>query len=161
VTGPRAEDQYHTGIVTDDFEGTCKRLTELFGYEWCDEIVADAAVRVMTPEGPVETTITSRFTYSTNEPRLEVIRPIPGTVWVPADSGVHHLGYWSDDVPAASAALAAQGMPLEVGGIGPDGALYWAYHRGPDGPRIELVSSVIRPFLEQLWSPKANGDPAA
>ncbi|WP_081438253.1 VOC family protein [Pseudofrankia asymbiotica] len=152
MTTLRPEDQFHAGVIVEDFEGTLKRLTELFGFEWCDELVNDVAVRIITPDGPVDTTITTRFSYSVNEPRLEVIRPIPGTVWVPADSGVHHLGYWSDDVPADSAALAAQGMPLEVAGIGPDGQPYWAYHRGADGPRIELVSRSIKPGLEQYWA---------
>ncbi|MBL7500931.1 VOC family protein [Frankia sp. CNm7] len=156
MTTLRPENQYHVGVVVDDFEGTLKRLTELFGYEWCDELVADTAVRIYTADGPVDTTITTRFTYSVNEPRLEIIRPIPDSVWTPADSGVHHLGYWSDDVPGDSAALIEQGLPIEVAGIGPDGVPYWVYHRGPDGPRVELVSSRIKPGLEQYWASGRN-----
>jgi hypothetical protein len=29
----RAEDQFHVGIVVEDFEGTLARLSSLFGYE--------------------------------------------------------------------------------------------------------------------------------
>jgi len=51
------------------------------------------------PDG--EATLDLVFTYSKTEPRVEVIQSMPGTLWVPAeDSGIHHLGYWSDDVAA-------------------------------------------------------------
>ena len=43
-----------------------------------------------------------KMAYSKSEPRLEIIQSIPGTVWEPADSGVHHIGYWSDDVGQTS-----------------------------------------------------------
>ncbi|ADP83370.1 VOC family protein [Pseudofrankia inefficax] len=152
MTTLRPENLYHVGIIVEDFESELKRLTELFGYEWCDELVADTNVRIHTADGPVEKTITNRFTYSVNEPRLEIIRPIPGTVWTPSNSGAHHLGYWSDDVVADSAALVALGMPLEVEGVGPDGLPYWTYHRGTQGPRVELVSSAIKPGLEGYWA---------
>jgi hypothetical protein len=156
MTTLRPENFFHVGIIVDDFESELKRLTELFGYQWCDELVADTNVRLHTPDGPVEKTVTNRFTYSVNEPRMEIIRPIPGTVWTPAESGAHHLGYWSDDVPGDSAALTALGLPLEVEGIRPDGQPYWAYHHGAQGARIELVSTAIRPGMEQYWAAGKN-----
>jgi hypothetical protein len=36
--------------------------------------------------------------HSGSDPRLELLQTVPNTVWTPADSGVHHIGYWSDDV---------------------------------------------------------------
>jgi hypothetical protein len=156
MTTLRPENQFHVGIVVDAFEAELVRLTELFGYEWCEELVAESHVRLHTPDGPVERTVTNRFTYSVNEPRLEIIRPIPGTVWTPSDSGAHHLGFWSGDVAGDSAALLARGITLEVEGIGPDGAPYWAYLRGAQGPRIELVSSRIKPGLEQYWTTRGR-----
>lgn len=105
---------------------------------------------VRLPDGEAE--IDLRFTYSRTTPRLEVIRTVPGTPWTPAaGSGVHHLGYWSDDVAADSARLSARGYVNEVSGIRPDGSLYWAYHRSPDGPRIELVSREVEPGLRAHW----------
>ena len=88
------------------------------------------------------------------EPRLEILQTVPGTVWVPADSGVHHLGYWSDDVESDLAALEANGMRYEVKSYNPDGSgtLLWAYCKGPAGPRIELVSRAMAPFIEHWWS---------
>lgn len=148
----KAEDQFHLGIVVDDFEETLARLTALFGYEWCDEIGGPTAVTL--PSG--ETSLELRFAYSTSSPRLEIIRSVPGTVWAPAaDSGIHHVGYWSDDVPADSAELVRQGCELEAAGLGPDGLPYWTYHRGKSGPRVELVSRKVQAGLEGYW---ASGD---
>jgi Glyoxalase/Bleomycin resistance protein/Dioxygenase superfamily len=144
----RAEDQFHVGIVVDDLDTTLDQLAELFGYEWCDEIAVQTPV--MLPTG--ETVLDQRFRYSRNEPRLEVIQSIPGTLWVPAaGSGVHHLGYWSDDVVRDSAELERHGIAREAAGILPGGSPHWAYHRAPDGPRIELVSTDLQGPLGQYW----------
>jgi hypothetical protein len=144
-----ASDQFHVGIVADDFETTLDNLSEMFGYVWCSEIGGPQPVTL--PGG--QQTIDLRFVYSKSEPRLEIIRSAPGTLWTPAaGSGVHHLGYWSDDPAADSARLEGKGYPREAAGIRPDGTVYWAYHRGPSGPRIELVSRDIQPGLEQYWA---------
>ena len=75
---------------------------------------------------------------------------MPGTLWVPAPaSGIHHLGYWSDDVAADAARLTARGYAAEATGVRPDGTAVWAYHRSASGPRIELVSRAIAAGLEQ------------
>jgi hypothetical protein len=145
----RAEDQFHVGIVVDDFESALASLTKLFGYGWCDEIGGPTPVTL--PGG--EVTLDLRFSYSTTSPRLEIIRSLPGTLWEPAaGSGIHHIGYWSDDVARDSHDLERHGLAREAAGHRPDGVPYWVYHRGPAGPRIELISSAIRPVLEQYWS---------
>jgi hypothetical protein len=97
--------------------------------------------------------------YSGDAPRLEVLQSVPGTIWVPADSGVHHVGYWSDDVESDLATLEANGMRYEVKSYNPDGSgrLVWAYCKGPTGPRIELVSRAMEPFIEYWWSTADSG----
>jgi catechol 2,3-dioxygenase-like lactoylglutathione lyase family enzyme len=145
----KAADQFHTGIVVDDLERSLGELSELFGYEWCDEIHVEQPVQ--TPSG--DTTVEFRFRYSRSTPRLEVIEHRPGTLWVPAaGSGIHHLGYWSDDVAADSAALAQAGYSFESAGMGPDGGRAWSYFRSEDGPRIELVSRSLEPFMAMMWA---------
>jgi hypothetical protein len=145
----KGEDQFHTGVVVDDFEGTLAMLTELFGYEWCDEMGAE--IPVTLPDGVQ--TLNLRFAYSMTAPRLEIIRPVPGTLWMPAaGSGIHHLGYWSDDVAADAATLERRGFAREAAGEGEDGVPYWTYHRTATGPRIELVSRAMQPTMEQYFT---------
>ena len=142
-------DQFHVGIVVDDVAATLAELSALFGYEWCEEIGGRSPVQL--PTGDTELDI--RAWYSRSTPRLEIVASIPGTVWTPAEgSGVHHLGYWSDDVAADSAELVRRGFAAEAVGRRPDGDPYWAYHRGPRGPRIELVARVLQPTMEQLFA---------
>jgi hypothetical protein len=112
--------------------------------------VVEASTTVAFPTG--ESVVEFRFAYSMDTPLLEVIRSIPGTLWAPvAGSGIHHLGYWCDDVDAVSASLDRRGLAREAAGVQPDGSATWAYHRGPTGPRIELVSSGLRPLMERWW----------
>lgn len=145
----RAEDQFHLGIVVDDLESTLAAFAELFGYEWCDEIGGPTPVTL--PSGDM--VLDLRFAYSKTSPRLEIIRSLPGTPWIPAaGSGIHHVGYWSDDVPGDAGELVRRGFLTEVSGTRPDGAPYWAYHRGPAGLRIELVSRAVQPALERYWA---------
>ncbi len=111
----RAADQFHTGVVVDDLERALAELTALFGYEWCDEVHVEQPVHL--PSG--DTTVEFRFHYSRNAPRLEVIGHQPGTLWVPAaGSGIHHLGYWSDDVATDGASLERAGYAFEAAGAG-------------------------------------------
>jgi hypothetical protein len=133
----RAEDQFHVGIVVEDFEGTLARLSSLFGYEWGAEIGGSAEVRLPTGDA----VLNMRCAYSTTEPRLEIVGRIAGTLWEPAaGSGIHHIGYWSDDVAADSADLEAQGYAAEAVRMGPDGVPYFAFYRSTTGFRVELLS---------------------
>jgi len=145
----KAEDQFHVGIVVEDLEASLEEYAGLFGYEWCDEVHVEQPV--LLPEG--ERAIDFQFRYSRRAPRIEVIQGQPGTLWTPAPgSGIHHLGYWSDDVVGDGRALEQSGYAMEAAGIGSNGSRPWAYHRGVHGPRIELVSVALRPLLEQMWA---------
>ena len=128
----KAENLYHTGIVVDDLEATMEWLAKLAGYTWTDVVTVDQ--EAVTPEGDV--TIPMKMVYSGADPRLELLQTVPGTVWTPADSGVHHLGYWSDDVESDLATLESNGMTLEVKSYNPDGSgtLLWAYAKGASWP---------------------------
>jgi catechol 2,3-dioxygenase-like lactoylglutathione lyase family enzyme len=152
----KPENLYHTGIVVDDFENTLAWFTKVAGYRWTDVVSVDQVA--VTPDG--EITIPMKMAYSATDPRVEILQTVPGTVWVPADSGVHHLGYWSDDVEADLATLEANGWELEVKSFNPDGSgtLLWAYCKGPKGPRIELVSHAMKPFIE-YWFSTVDGKP--
>ena len=84
---------------------------------------------------------------------MELIRSVAGTPWVAAaGSGIHHAGYWSDDVAADDRLLVARGYAEEAKGVGPDGTAIWSYHRSVRGPRIELVSRQLEAGLQSYWA---------
>jgi len=141
-------DQFHTGIVTDDVDATLAELSSLFGYAWANEIAM--AIPVTLPSG--DAVIDLRMVYSRTTPRVEIVQAVPGTVWQPvAGSGIHHLGYWSDDVPGDGELLGRHGYELEATGKGADGVPTWAYLHRPGSPRIELVSRALQAGLEMMW----------
>ena len=145
----RAEDQFHVGIVVDDFETTLVGLSHLFGYEWGAEVGGPTPATFPTGDAIVDL----RFAYSMSSPRLEIIRSVPGTLWEPArGSGIHHLGYWSDDVARDAAELTERGLAMEAAGRRPDGAPHWSFHCGVAGPRIELVSRALQPAFDHYWA---------
>ena len=145
----RADDQFHVGIVVDDLDTALTEMTDLLGYEWCSLISVETPVVLVDGE----TSLGLTFAYSKDTPRVEVIQSIPGTLWIPAaESGLHHLGYWSDDVAADAHRLAFHGYEREASGVRPDGELMWTYHRTPGRPRIELVSRRLQAGLEQYWA---------
>ena len=148
-----AADQYHVGIIVDDPAATMAKLTDLLGYQWADQI--GGQVTVSLPDG--DTVIETRAWYSMTTPRLEVVQAIPGTLWSRASSGIHHFGYWVDDVAATIKALEAAGYVLEAAGKRPDGQPYWAYLCGPAesaaaGPRLEVVSRQLQPTMERYFA---------
>jgi len=69
------------------------------------------------------------------------------------------FGYWSDDVESDLTALQTSGLDLEVKSYNPDGSgtLLWAYAKGQSGPRIELVSRAMEPFISYWWSTASAG----
>lgn len=149
----RAEDQFHLGLVVEDFEGTLAEFSAAFGYEWCAEI--GGAVPLTLPTGNAVLDISCA--YSRTLPRLEIVRRIPGTLWEPVPGGgVHHVGYWSDDVAADAAELTGQGFVTVASRSGSGGAPF-AFLRGPSGLLVELVDRVARPGLEKFWG-RGGGD---
>ena len=146
----RARDQFHVGVVVADLDAERERLTGLFGYEWGDEV--DVAVMVRTAAGERE--VPFRFCYSRDEPRLELIQQQPGTLWMPVEpSGLHHLGFWSDDLVADGTALVAAGFEQEAEGFDDSGRTQWAYYGRRAGPRVELIDRALQPFIELLYLP--------
>ncbi|MFE4499162.1 VOC family protein [Rhodococcus sp. NPDC056743] len=148
----KAADQYHVAIVTDDPEAKMLELSELFGYTWGDMMGGPTTVTVPSGDSTVDTTVDLKAWYSLSEPRIEIVQSVPGSVWTPTEgSGIHHLGYWVDDVSAASAELTRRGYAVEAVGNWPDGTAYWAYHCSSSGPRIEIVSRNLKPVLDRYF----------
>jgi Glyoxalase/Bleomycin resistance protein/Dioxygenase superfamily len=140
---------FHIGIVVEDLDAALAEFEDVFGYEWCPVFATETPV--VLAEG--EKMLDLRFVYSKTEPRVELIQARPGTPWVPAaDSGIHHAGYWSEDMAVDGRKLEASGYVEEARGVLPDGTSIWAYYRSPRGLRIELVGLQLQPGLEQYWA---------
>jgi hypothetical protein len=150
----RPADQFHIGIVAEDFEATKKQLSELFGIEWSEDMGAPIEVRLADGDRVID----FRCVYSRSSGtgiRLEIVRKVPGTVWEPTrGSGIHHIGYWSDDVAADVDALERHGYVTEASSNGPDGAMHFAYLRsaGETGFRVELVNRAALSAMERAWA---------
>jgi hypothetical protein len=150
-----AADLFHLGIIATDPDATRAELTGLLGYRWSAEMAAPITVTLPTGEAPVDITVDIRCAYSVTEPRVEVVQAIPGTFWTPS-AGIHHLGYWSDDVAADAADLEERGWQREVARTNPDGALFFTFHVNAAGLRVELVDRRAKPMMEQAFSRPAE-----
>lgn len=148
-------DQFHIGIVAADFEATLATLTEVLGYEWGPEV--GGPVSVDLPGGGDAVDLEMRCTFSVTVPRLEIVRSVASTLWEPSSgAGVHHLGYWSDDVQADVAELVRNGYLTEATRPGPQGGLFFAFLRSANGFRVELVDRVAQPGMAQCWAAPAT-----
>ncbi|MTD13878.1 VOC family protein [Nakamurella sp. YIM 132087] len=147
---------FHTGFVVSDIERDMADLSRLLGVRWTP--IEDRTMVLKGPDGPVRPEM--RLAYTVEGPHhLEVIQAVPGTLWALQPVGVggiiapHHIGAWCDDVPAASAALAASGSPmLATYDSGQDGASGFAYHRLPGGVLLEICASSRRPGFEAWFA---------
>jgi len=82
-------------------------------------------------------------TFSTfGPPYTELLTRVPDTVWDVC--GLHHVGYWCDDVIGETARLMADGWALDTRGT-PDenGEVRFSYLSHPALGRIELVNRNI------------------
>jgi hypothetical protein len=145
-------DAYHTGFVVPVIEPAMTELTRLFGVAWTE--IEQWSARVRTPEGPL--TVRLRFAYTLGAgPHLELLEPVPGTVWeIPVATGaglgaVHHVGVWADDFAETSDRMVEAGFPRLLTFDERSGrAAGFAYHRLPSGALIELVDAANRRELE-------------
>jgi hypothetical protein len=144
----RAEGLFHVGVVSDDVDATREQLTAALGYEWGPTVGGPTVVAL--PAG--EKALDFVCSYSITQPRIEVVGTIPGTFWEPVASGVHHMGYWSDDVAADTAALERLGYVVEATRTSADGEPFFAFLRRDNGIRMELVVRAAEPAMQPCWA---------
>jgi hypothetical protein len=147
---------FHVGIVVPDVPTAQVLLTEQLGVTWGPILHLDSAdYRDATG---VDLELPTTMCYSVDDPHLELIEEVPGSVWVCNDfSNLHHIGVWSDDLEVDGARLAASGCPLEICGRAGDRApVSFGYHRNGLGVRIEIVGAGLREAMTVLFQP--DGD---
>jgi hypothetical protein len=147
---------YHVGIVVPDLAAAQARLTELIGVTWGPVLRLDA---VNYRDGSSQDLVLpTAMCYSVDEPYLELIQELPGSIWVcNAHSNLHHIGFWSNDLAADSAALIGLGCPMQLCGRAADLAPNsFAYHGIDLGVRIEIVDTAMRGPMEVLFRPEEH-----
>ena len=147
---------YHVGIVVPDLAAAQAQLTELIGVTWGPVLRLDA-VDYRDSSGR-DVVLPTTMCYSVDEPHLELIEELPGSVWVCNEhSNLHHIGFWTEDLTGDTAALIGSGCPMQLCGRAGDRApVSFAYHRIDLGVRIEIVDTTMRPAMEFLFRPEAS-----
>lgn len=142
------DDMFEVGLVVANLEATIEAFHKAFGYSFSQ--IVEGVLPTRDAEG--DTTPPMRLAVSLQKPQLELLEAVPGTSLVPpGGTGLHHIGYYVDDLQAASEALAAIGMPLRRGGFNGDTYPYsWAYHEMSDGTLIELVDRQAAPMRTMI-----------
>lgn len=145
---------HHVGVIVADLESARRELTELLGLRWGPVMHLDAQEVHDAERGPVE--LPTTICYSVESPHIELIQEVPGTVWARNEhSNLHHLGFWSDDLPATSAGLSGSGCPLQLcGRSGGDAPVSFAYHGTPLGVRVEVLDAGLRDAMSFLFQPQ-------
>ena len=147
----------HLGIQVEDLEQACALLGDLFGLTFAEPITGwPIAVRV---DDEVEES-EGRFTVSRQgPPYLEVTENVAGSKVWHSDGrpmAFHHLGFWVDDVEAASQRLVEAGYPVQAGGLDERGGYRYTYHEVA-GLRVEMADAAARPAFER-WAATGKAD---
>jgi hypothetical protein len=147
---------YHVGIVVPDIEVAKAHLGELLGITWGPVLHMDG-IDVRDADGN-DLFVPNTLCYSTEAPHVELVQEVPGTVWECNEhSNLHHIGVWTDALPADSAAYGELRCPLQLCGHDDDTApTQFAYHRDPLGVRIELVDVALKATMEEFMFKAPN-----
>ena len=137
----------HIGVICEDIEKTMAEYERL-GYTFA---FRSGSVTLRRPGlGPQEE-FTARSAWSLQGPPHIELGEVAGLgglphIWPPrGHDHVDHVGYWVDDLAAASARLEELGYPLEMTPAGDETRpLGFCYHRTPSGARIELEDGPMR-----------------
>lgn len=137
---------YHVGICVADLDGEWMAVGERLGIDLAPPV--EGACPLRTADG-IMSLVTMRSAWSRGGyPALEVTQAVPGTIWT-AGHGIHHFGVWADDLDALSGRLDAGGAQRELEGD-VDGEVQFRYYLLPGGARVELVSTAMKPYMDDL-----------
>ena len=144
---------FHVGIVVPDLPTAQAELSEQLGVRWGPTLHLDSVDYRDAAGNDLE--LPTTMCYSVDDPHLELIEEVPGSLWVCNEfSNLHHIGVWSDDLDVDGARLTGSGCPLQLCGRAGDLApVSFSYHRNDLGVRIEIVGSGLREAMSALFEP--------
>ena len=145
------ETPFHVGIASPDVDALMRSLGPVLGLRWVS--LPRPPILHDTPTGRVRPS--SQVVWSSEGPlHIELVKAESGTVYPPElGTHLHHVGYWTDDIPGAVAALQRRGWALEVT-IHDDRGMpsTFAYLSRAGDVWIELVDAAGRAWLHALLS---------
>lgn len=155
-------EQSHVGVVCEDIEKTMAEY-ELLGYTF---VLREGTVTLRRPGLETQEPFTARSAWSLQGPPHIELGEVVGLGGEPqlwpsrGHDVIEHVGYWVDDLAAASALLESKGFPLEATPAGDDTRpLGFCYHRFPGGVRIELEDGPMRKrMLAEQFERVRTGD---
>lgn len=155
-------EQSHIGIVCADIERTMAEYRQL-GYTFA---VRAGEITLRRPGLGPQDPFFARSAWSLQGPPHIELGEVADAGSLPhlwpahGHDHVEHVGYWVDDLAAASAALEQMGFPLEATPAGDDSRpLGFCYHRTPSGTRIELEDGPMRKqLLAEQFERVRSGD---
>lgn len=156
----RGRDLYHVGIVVPRLEEAMSQLGAALGLRW-GPVIASPPVPMVDPGSGATSAPALRLAFSVDEPHLELIEELPGSVWVCNPySNLHHIGFWGNGLKPEAERLAGNACPVELMGLGPEHGVptTMTYHRHPLGIRIEVVDIAQQTALAPLWTSDASAD---
>ncbi|GAA0276640.1 hypothetical protein GCM10009527_086330 [Actinomadura nitritigenes] len=140
---------YHVCFAVPDLAAAMRDLTATTGLAWRDP--ADGRIGEWD----------YRIVFSAGgAPFVELIEAAPGGPWGDTSRpGFHHLGFWTSDLAAGTAALTAGGFAETFSGC-PYGRAF-AYHRVDSiGAHVELVDQGLQASFLDTWNPGGPPMPA-
>jgi hypothetical protein len=143
---------FHVGVIVEDLERGMAEWGDALGVRWRTPFSAVAQVHRAGTVADVQVAAV----YSVAGPvHIELIPLSPGTVWDVL--GVHHIGYWSDDLDGDIERQVATGTSVEAL-MRRDGRTLAAYlHLG--SARVELLPTTSRQRLVGAPDRSGPGDP--
>ncbi|MFE5700362.1 VOC family protein [Rhodococcus koreensis] len=127
------EDLFHVGVVVEDLSEGMAEFGESLGLTWRRPFFPVADVK--TPQG--RQTMQVGAVYTEHGPvYYELLQRYDSGLW--QTCGLHHLGYWSDDVAGDTERLVKRGYVLE-GMMMRDDAVTGAYLLLNGSSRVELI----------------------
>ena len=154
-------DLFEVCLVVPRLEDAIEEFHRAFGYTFSPILEGVLPTRDENGEDsrpPLRMAVSREF-----PPQLELLEAQPDTSIVPpAGTALHHLGFYVDDLPGASARLDALGIQFQCAGVAngdaPDG---WVYHQMADGTVIELVERERIPLRKMLTEGRLPDSPWA
>lgn len=157
----RVGDLFEVGLVVADLEAAIQLYHLAFGYTF--SCILEGVLPTRDPNGDSQPSLRLAVSRERDPLQLEFIEAQQGTHLVPpTGTGLHHLGYYVDDLEESSKHLEAVGIPFVRGGYSDVGAPdNWVYHEFDDGTLIELVDRASAPLRDALTRGEVPDSPMA